>query len=81
MSIGSFLLAIIFSLLSETMTRVVKSVIISLSGLLFIILIGILADIIGTAATAAQEAPFLPKPPIVFAGQNRAFFSYVMLES
>ncbi|ABO49612.1 conserved hypothetical protein [Desulforamulus reducens MI-1] len=60
-SIGSFLLAIIFSLLSETMTRVVKSVIISLSGLLFIILIGILADIIGTAATAAQEAPFHAK--------------------
>lgn len=43
------------------MTRVVKSVIISLSGLLFIILIGILADIIGTAATAAQEAPFHAK--------------------
>jgi Mg2+/Co2+ transporter CorB len=32
-----------------------------LSGLLFIILIGILADIIGTAVTAAQEAPFHAK--------------------
>lgn len=59
--IGSFLLAVLFSFLSETMTRVVKSVIISLSGLLFIMLIGILADIIGTAVTAAQEAPFHAK--------------------
>ncbi|MCL5779966.1 MAG: hypothetical protein M1119_03310 [Firmicutes bacterium] len=57
-SIGSFLLAVIFSLLSETMTRIVQSVLISLSGLLTIILIGIFADIIGTAVTAAQEAPF-----------------------
>lgn len=60
-SIGSFVLAVVFSLLSELMTSVVKSVIISLAGLLFIILIGILADIIGTAATAAQEAPFHAK--------------------
>ncbi|CCO08926.1 hypothetical protein [Desulforamulus hydrothermalis] len=56
--VGSFLLAVAFSLLSETLTRSVKSVAISLTGLLFIILIGILADIIGTAVTAAQEAPF-----------------------
>ena len=60
-SIGSFLLAVIFSLLSETMTRIVQSVLISLSGLLTIILIGIFADIIGTAVTAAQEAPFHAK--------------------
>lgn len=60
-SIGSFILAVLFSLLAETMTRAVKSVIISLSGLLIIILIGILADIIGTAVTAAQEAPFHAK--------------------
>jgi len=60
-SVGSFLLAVIFSLLSETMTRSVKSVLISLAGLLIIILIGILADIIGTAVTAAQEAPFHAK--------------------
>ena len=60
-SIGSFLLAVVFSILSETMARVVQSVIISLSGLLLIILIGILSDIIGTAATAAQEAPLHAK--------------------
>ena len=58
---GSFVLAVVFSLLSETLTRAVQSVIISLAGLLLIILIGILADIIGTAATAAQEAPFHAK--------------------
>lgn len=60
-SIGSFLLAVVFSILSETMARIVQSVIISLSGLLTIILVGILADIIGTAATAAQEAPLHAK--------------------
>lgn len=60
-SIGSFLLAVLFSVLSETMARVVQSVIISLSGLLFIILMGIFADIIGTAVTAAQEAPLHAK--------------------
>lgn len=60
-SIGSFLLAVVFSILSETMARIVQSVILSLSGLLTIILIGILADIIGTAATAAQEAPLHAK--------------------
>ncbi|AEF94943.1 hypothetical protein Desca_2104 [Desulfotomaculum nigrificans CO-1-SRB] len=59
--IGSFILAVIFSILSETMTRVVKSLTLSLAGLLFIILIGIIADIIGTSVTAAQEAPFHAK--------------------
>lgn len=60
-SIGSFFLAVVFSLLSETMTRIVQSVLLSLSGLLIIILLGIFADVIGTAVTAAQEAPFHAK--------------------
>lgn len=73
-SIGSFSLAVLFSLLSETMTRVVKSVIISLSGLLLIILIGILADIIGTAVTAAQEAPFHAKAAKRIRGAKEGVF-------
>ncbi|MDO7786400.1 hypothetical protein [Desulforamulus aquiferis] len=58
---GSFALAVLFALLSETMARIVQSIAIALAGLLFLILIGILSDIIGTAATAAQEAPFHAK--------------------
>lgn len=72
--IGSFTLAVIFSVLSETLTRVVKSTIISLSGLLFIILIGILADIIGTAVTAAQEAPFHAKAAKRVGGAKEGVF-------
>ncbi|WP_066637553.1 hypothetical protein [Desulfolucanica intricata] len=55
---GSFILAIIFSIVSETLTRKINSLYLSFTILILIILIGIIADVIGTAVTAATEAPF-----------------------
>ena len=57
----SFTLAISFSLVSETITRKLNSLIVSFAILIIIILISILADIIGTAVTVASEAPFHAK--------------------
>jgi len=56
------------------MTKAVQSIIISLAGLLIIILIGIFADIIGTAVTAAQEAPFHAKAAKRVAGAKEGVF-------
>lgn len=56
-SIWTFFLTIIISLLSEfvlTNTKVIFAFII----LLFIVLIGVISDMIGIAVTAAQEQPF-----------------------
>ena len=71
---GSFILAVLFSVASEALTRIVKSVFISFAGLLTIILIGILADIIGTAVTAAQEAPFHAKAAKRVSGAKEGVF-------
>ncbi|AEG61280.1 hypothetical protein [Desulforamulus ruminis] len=71
---GSFILAVLFSVASEALTRIVNSVLISFIGLLTIILIGILADIIGTAVTAAQEAPFHAKAAKRVSGAKEGVF-------
>ncbi|ACV63378.1 conserved hypothetical protein [Desulfofarcimen acetoxidans DSM 771] len=57
----SFTLAVVFSLISETLTRKLNSLVVSFAILLVIILINILGDIIGVAVTAASEAPFHAK--------------------
>ena len=59
--IVSFTLAIFFSLVSETITKKLNSLIVSFAILIIIILISILADIIGTAVTVASEAPLHAK--------------------
>ncbi|NHM27845.1 hypothetical protein G7K71_12830 [Desulfofundulus sp. TPOSR] len=55
---ASFLLAIIFFWFSELLASKVKSLFLSFLFLVIIILIGILADIVGTAVAAAEESPF-----------------------
>jgi hypothetical protein len=59
--IGSFLLAIIFTFFSEYFASRMNSIILSLVFLLFIVLINIAADIVGTAVTAASHVPFNAK--------------------
>jgi len=59
--IGSFFLAVIFSFLSETFASRLNSVILSSIFLGLIILINMLADVVGTAVTAASHIPFNAK--------------------
>lgn len=54
----AFLLSVVINLASETVSRKV-GVLPSFFILITIVLFGILADIVGTAVTAAQEKPFL----------------------
>ncbi|HHU85623.1 MAG: hypothetical protein ACOX86_03585 [Pelotomaculaceae bacterium] len=58
---GSFFLAIIFTLLSETFSSKLNNIFLSLFFLFFIITFNILADIVGTAVTAASHVPFNAK--------------------
>lgn len=59
--IGSFLLAIIFTFISEYFASRLNSIILSLIFLVFIVLINIAADLVGTAVTAASHVPFNAK--------------------
>ncbi len=59
--IASFLLAIVFTYFSEYFTSELNSVILALVFLLFVILINIAADVVGTAVTAASHVPFNAK--------------------
>lgn len=57
----TFLIALSMSLGSEALVRAVNNVLIAIILLLFVIFIGIFFDILGTAATAAQLAPYNAK--------------------
>lgn len=59
--VGSFLLAIIFAFISETLSQKFNNLILSFFFLIIIILINIISDILGTAVTAATEPPFHAK--------------------
>lgn len=56
--ISSFVIAIVFTLFAEFFASKLNNLILSFVFLLLIILINILADIVGTAVTAASHAPF-----------------------
>lgn len=60
-AIGTFFLAILFSLSSEVFVQKFNSIFLSFVILLIIILIGIIFDIIGIASTSADESPFHAK--------------------
>ena len=60
-AILSFAIAAGFFWLSQYLAQIVNSLVFSFCLLLIIILFGILADIVGTAVTAADEAPFHAK--------------------
>lgn len=57
-TIFTFILSSAFSLISSTILSRADTIIVSIFVVLSIIIIGIVFDIIGTAATAANEAPF-----------------------
>lgn len=57
-SLWTFFLAVTFTWLSRLLLQNLRSVIISFVLLIFIILIGISFDLLGTAVTAAEEKPF-----------------------
>jgi Mg2+/Co2+ transporter CorB len=59
--IGSFFLAVVFTLFSETITSRLDSILVSTVFLIIIIFINVLADLIGTAVTAASHIPFNAK--------------------
>lgn len=59
--IASFLLAIIFTSISEYFSSRLNSIILSLVFLVIIVLINIAADVVGTAVTAASHVPFNAK--------------------
>ncbi len=59
--LGVFLATMVFSFLAETITSKLASISLAFIFLLLIIIISVIFDIIGTAATAADEAPFHAK--------------------
>lgn len=59
--IGSFFLAVLFTLLSEFFASKLNSLLLSFIFLIFIILINIAADVVGTAVAAASHVPFNAK--------------------
>lgn len=59
--LGVFLATMVFSFLAETITSKLASIYLAFIFLLLIIIISVIFDIIGTAATAADEAPFHAK--------------------
>ncbi|MFZ5652287.1 MAG: hypothetical protein ACOY4I_15755 [Bacillota bacterium] len=60
-SIGSFLLAVVFFWLSNLLSEKVQSLALSVVFLFLIVLVGIIADILGVSVTAASEAPLHAK--------------------
>ncbi|MCL5057718.1 MAG: hypothetical protein M1130_06925 [Actinobacteria bacterium] len=60
-SAGSFLLAVFFFWLSQILSDKMQSLVLSVVFLSFIVLVGILADIIGVSVTAASEVPLHAK--------------------
>jgi len=59
--IGSFVIAIIFTLFSETFASKLNNLLLSFIFLFIIIIINIVADLVGTAVTAASHTPFNAK--------------------
>jgi len=59
--IGSFISAVMFTLLSETFASKLNNLVLSIIFLIIIILINIMADLVGTAVTAASDTSFNAK--------------------
>ena len=56
--VSTFALSAVFNMLSTELVENVNNIILSVILLVFVIVIGILFDLIGTAVTAADEVPF-----------------------
>ncbi len=73
-SAGSFLLAVLFFWISNLLADKMKSLALSLTFLLVIILVGILADILGVSVTAASEVPLHAKAAKKIPGASEGVF-------
>ncbi|MBC7106921.1 MAG: hypothetical protein H5T97_13400 [Firmicutes bacterium] len=56
--VGSFLLTVAFSVLAEALTHGLRSIVFAFFFLLMVVAINVLADVLGTASTAASESSF-----------------------
>lgn len=70
----SFIFAAVFFLLSQFLAATINSLTFSFLLLFLIVLFGIVADIIGTSVTAADEAPFHAKAAKKVAGAKEGVF-------
>lgn len=70
--LGAFFLALVVSFGSQSLLGSLTSIVLSFLLLLFIILAGIIFDIIGVATTAAREAPFHARAARKQAGARQA---------
>jgi CBS domain containing-hemolysin-like protein len=73
-TIWTFILATLLSVITQLLFGVVESFLIALIILLVIILTGILFDMIGIAATAADEVPLLAKAAKKVPGAREALY-------
>lgn len=73
-TVWTFILAIFLSVVTQLLFRKVESFFIALFILLVIIFTGILFDMIGIAATAADEVPLLAKAAKKVAGAREAIY-------
>lgn len=73
-STWTFVLAVLLSVVTQLLSNVVESFVLALLILLFIIFVGIIFDMIGIAATAADEKPLLAKAAKKVAGAREAVF-------
>jgi CBS domain containing-hemolysin-like protein len=70
----TFILAVIFSLVTQLLLKNLQSVLISFILLILVIFIGIFFDIIGTAITAADEKPFHSKAAKKIYGAKKGIY-------
>lgn len=70
----SFILAVAFFWLSDILAAKLKSLLLSFIFLGIIILVGVIADIVGTSVTAATEAPFHAKGAKKVSGAQEGIF-------
>ncbi len=73
-SFGTFILAVLISIASEFLLENIQSLIISFIILLLVVIIGIIFDTIGIAATAADETPFHAKAAKKVFGAKSAIY-------
>lgn len=73
-SLWTFFLAVTFTWLTRLFLHNIRSVIISFILLIFIIFIGIIFDLIGTAVTAAEEKPFHAKASKRIYGAKKSIY-------
>lgn len=71
--VGSFILTVVFSVLAETLTHGVRSIVFAFFFLLIVVALSVVADILGTASTAASESSFHARAAQKIPGAHQSF--------